>query len=168
VSADNGRTWRQNIVEKDLAKDEWPTEQSAVHLGGGRILCIARSEGGAKYQFQLTSPDGGKTWKKEKTNICDVLESTPSLVLDRKSGKLCNYYYQRGAKKLKRRVVNADWIFNRPMEWPEPEILASGEEKVAYDAGNVSTAVIGETHYPAFYSGTSSDTSVFVLPVPAP
>jgi hypothetical protein len=54
------------------------------------------------------------------------------------------------------------------MEWPEPEILASGEEKVAYDAGNVSTAVIGKTHYPAFYSGSSSDTSVFVLPVPAP
>jgi hypothetical protein len=87
---------------------------------------------------------------------------------DRKSGKLCNYYYQRGAKKLKRRVVDAGWIFNRPMEWPEPEILASGEEKVAYDAGNVSTAVIGKTHYPAFYSGSSSDTSVFVLPVPAP
>lgn len=168
VSADNGRTWKQNVIEKDIAKEEWPTEQSAVWLGGGRILAIARSEGGAKYQFQLTSLDGGKTWKKEKTNISDVRESTPSLVLDRKSGTLANYYYQRGARKLKRRVVNAEWIFGRPMEWPEPEVLASGEEKVPYDAGNVSTAVIGAMHYPAFYSGSSSDTTVFVVPVPAP
>ena len=168
VSTDNGRTWKQNVIEKGLAKEEWPTEQSAVYLGNGRILGIARSEGGAKYQFQLVSLDGGKTWKKMKTNISDVLESTPSLVLDRTSGTLANYYYQRGAKKLKRRVVAAGWIFDRPLEWPEPEVLASGEEKVAYDAGNVSTAVIGKTHYPAFYSGSSSDTSVFVLPVPAP
>ena len=168
VSADNGRTWKQNIIEKDLAKDEWPTEQSAVHLGGGRILGIARSEGGAKCQFQLTSLDGGRTWRKEKTNISDVLESTPSLVLDRRSGTLSNYYYQRGAKKLKRRVVNAGWIFGRPLEWPEPETIAVGGEARAYDAGNVSTAVIGKTHYPAFYSGSTSDTTVFVVPVPAP
>lgn len=168
VSADNGRTWTQHTVEKNLAKREWPTEPSAVHLGDGRILCIARSEGGAKYQFQLTSLDGGKTWKKAKTNISDVLESTPSLIFDRKSGKLTNYYYQRRARKLKRRVVNAEWIFDRPLEWPESETIASGEEPRAYDAGNVSATAIGGTHYPAFYTGSDSDTSVFVVPVPAP
>jgi hypothetical protein len=168
ISTDNGRTWTQHTVEKGIAKREWPTEPSAVHLGGGRILCIARSEGGAKYQFQLTSLDGGKTWKKEKTNISDVLESTPSLIFDRKSGKLTNYYYQRGARKLKRRIVDAEWIFDRPFEWPEPETLAVGEEPRAYDAGNVSATVIGKTHYPAFYTGSASDTSVFVVPVPAP
>ena len=168
VSRDNGRTWTQHTVEKGVAKREWPTEPSAVHLGGGRILCISRSEGGAKYQFQLTSLDGGKTWKKAKTNISDVLESTPSLILDRKSGTLANYYYQRGAKMLKRRVTKADWIFERPLEWPQPEVLAIGDEARAYDAGNVSATCIGSVHYPAVYTGTASDTTVFVLEVPAP
>jgi hypothetical protein len=168
VSTDNGRTWKQNIIEKDLAKDEWPTEQSAVHLGGGRILGIARSEGGVKYQFQLTSLDGGRTWKKEKTNISDVLESTPSLVFDRGRGVLSNYYYQRGARQLKRRIVDAAWIFSRPLEWPEPEVLAAGAEKIACDAGNVSVTTVGRMHYPALYSGSETDTTVFVVPVPAP
>lgn len=168
VSSDNGRTWKQHTIENALAKNEWPTEPSAVYLGDGRILCIARSEGGAKYQFQLTSTDGGKTWKKEKTNICDVLESTPSLVLDSKSGKLSNYYYQRGAKKLKRRVVDAQWIFTRPLQWPQPEVIAVGEEARAYDAGNVSATQVGDVHYPAFYTGSTSDTSVVVAVLPAP
>jgi hypothetical protein len=168
TSADNGLTWKQHTVEKDLPLGEWPTEQSAVHLGGGRILCIARSEGGAKYQFQLVSTDGGKTWKKEKTNISDVLESTPSLVFDRERGILSNYYYQRGACKLKRRVVDAGWIFGRPLEWPEPEVIAVGVEECACDAGNVSVTAVGRKHFPAFYTGTGSDTAVFVVPVAAP
>ena len=42
VSADNGRTWTQRTVEGDLAKRDWPTELSAVSLGGGRILVLAR------------------------------------------------------------------------------------------------------------------------------
>ena len=47
TSADNGRTWKQHVVEDDLPKSEWPTEQSAVHLGGGKLLALARSEGGS-------------------------------------------------------------------------------------------------------------------------
>ena len=168
LSTDNGRTWTQHTVEKDLPKSEWPTEQSAVYLGDGKILGIARSEGGAKYQFQLTSTDGGKTWKKQKTNISDVRESTPSLVFDRERGILSNYYYQRGARQLKRRIVDAAWIFDRPQEWSEPQVLAVGAEERAYDAGNVSVTTIGNRHFPAFYTGSSTDTAVFVVPVAAP
>ena len=50
-------------------------------------------------------------------------ESTPSLIYDPKTGLVSNYYYQRGVKKLKRRVVDAAFIFDRPESWPEPEAL---------------------------------------------
>ncbi len=168
TSADGGRTWRQNTVGADLAKKDWPTEQSAVHIGGGRILAVARSEGGGKPQFQLTSTDGGATWQCRRTNIADVLESTPSLVYDPATGLVSNYYYQRGAKLLKRRVADANAIFGRPMEWPEPEVLAEGGEKRAYDAGNVNAVSMGDRHLLALYSGTESDCAVFAVSVPAP
>lgn len=103
VSADNGRTWSQRIVEKGLSVKEWVTEPSLVDLGGGRLLIVGRCEQNLGNQFQVTSVDGGKTWKKSRTNIGDVSESTPSLVYDAKSGSVANYYYQRGARKLKRR-----------------------------------------------------------------
>ena len=48
TSADGGRTWMQRTVESGLAKSEWPTEQSAIHLGNGRILAIARCERGGR------------------------------------------------------------------------------------------------------------------------
>ena len=166
TSTDNGRTWTQHVVENDLSVDEWPTEQSAVHIGGGRILAIARCER-TRCQFQIVSTDGGKTWKRERTNIKDVRLSTPSLVFDGKSGLVFNYYYQRGENRLKRRTVLADFIFNRPGDWPEPELLAAGGEKCACDAGNVNAAVSGDRHLLALYSGTEKDCAVFVVSVPA-
>jgi hypothetical protein len=44
VSTDNGRSWQNCVVEKCLSIDQWPTEPSAVYLGNGRILVIARNE----------------------------------------------------------------------------------------------------------------------------
>ena len=168
VSADNGLTWKQRVVEENLAKADWPTEICAVHLGGGRILAIARCEGGGGRQFQLTSLDGGATWSKSRTNIGDVCESTPSLIFDRETNLVSNYYYQRGAKKLKRRVADANSIFGRPEGWPEPETLADGSEKRAYDAGNVKATSCGDRHLLALYSGTETDCAVFMVSVPAP
>ena len=164
TSADNGRTWKQRTVEENLSKEDWPTEQSAVHLGGGRILAIARTETG-KAQFQLTSCDGGKTWSRVRTNIGDVLISTPSLVFDPATGLVFNYYYQRGAKKLKRRITEASFIFDNPMSWPDPEVLAEGNEARYYDAGNVNAAVFGCRHVLATYTGSSANASVFVVSV---
>ena len=165
TSADNGRTWKQRTVEENLSKEDWPTEQSAVHLGGGRILAIARTETG-KAQFQLTSADGGKTWRRVRTNIKDVLISTPSLVFDPAVGLVFNYYYQRGAKKLKRRIADADFAFCNPEAWPVPEVLAEGNEARHYDAGNVNAAVSGGRHVLATYTGSPKNASVFVASVP--
>lgn len=167
ASTDNGHTWTQRTVEENLAKRDWPTELSAVSLGGGRILVLARSEGTGA-QFQITSTDNGATWRRRKTNITDVRESTPSLIFDPKTGLVSNYYYQRGAKKLKRRVADAAFIFDRPESWPEPDVLAEGGEARSYDAGNVKATVSGDRHLIALYSGTKSDCAVFVVSVPAP
>ena len=168
VSTDNGRTWSQRIIEKDLSVKEWVTEPSLVDLGGGRLLIVGRCEQGLGTQFQVTSVDGGKTWKKFRTNIGDVRESTPSLVYDAKSALVANYYYHRGAKKLKRRVANADFIFNHPDSWPEPEVLDEGFELRAHDAGNVKATRLGNTDCCARYTGTPSNATVVVTVVAKP
>ncbi len=164
-SSDGGKTWAQRTVESGLRRRGWPTEPSAVHLGGGRILCIARCEG-AGYQFQIVSKDGGATWRREKTNISDVLSSTPSLVFDAASGRLYNYYYQRKARLLKRRVADAGFIFDHPGEWPEPETLAKGNEHEYWDAGNVNATPMGDRHYAALYTGYPKTATVVAVRVP--
>jgi len=165
TSADNGRTWTQRTVESGLAKMEWPTEQSAAYIGDGRILAIARTERGGRCQFQLTSTDYGKTWTRRKTNITDVLESTPSLVFSPETGLVANYYYQRGARKLKRRVANANDVFLNPESWPPPETFAEGEEERDYDAGNVNATFADSVHHLAFYTGSTSNTEVRAVAV---
>ena len=165
TSADGGRTWTQRTVESGLSKVEWPTEQSAAYLGDGRILAIARTERGGRCQFQLTSADYGKTWVRRNTNITDVLESTPSLIFTPETGLVANYYYQRGARKLKRRVAKADDVFLNPESWPPPETLAEGEEKRDYDAGNVNATAAGAVHHLVFYTGSTSNTEVRVISV---
>lgn len=165
TSSDGGCTWTQRTVESGLSKMEWPTEQSAVYLGDGRILAIARTERGGRCQFQLTSADYGKTWIRRNTNITDVLESTPSLIFTPKTGLVANYYYQRGARKLKRRVARAADVFLAPESWPPPETLAEGKEERDYDAGNVNATVAGAVHHLAFYTGSTSNTEVRVISV---
>ncbi len=165
ISHDNGRTWIQTVVEDGLWKQDWPTEPSCVHLGEGRLLAVARSErrddGHRSRQFQLQSEDGGKTWRKFATNIGDVCESTPSLLLDGKGGLLYNYYYHRGAGLLKRRVALAERLWDTPSAWPDPEILCHGSAD-AHHAGNVNTCAWGGLHACAFYSGTPLQTNVHV------
>ena len=168
TSTDNGHTWTQRIVENGLAKSEWPTEQSAVFLGNGRILAIARCEGGGGCQFQLTSTDGGATWKRERTNIDDVLESTPSMIYDANTGTVFNYYYQRGARKLKCRNASADSVFGYPRTWPEPKVLFMGNEERPYDAGNVNATMLDGRHLLATYTGSPSNTTVVVIATRAP
>ena len=168
VSADNGLTWTRTTIETNLKTENWPTEPAGVWLGDGKILVIARCEG-ANRQFQIASTDSGATWTKRTTNITDVYKSTPSLVLDPATGLLSNYYYERGAKKLKRRVAVAADIFARPDEWPSPELLYTGEETVDIDAGNVNVTVLADgRHLAATYTGSSRNTKIVALVVSAP
>ncbi|HNX35677.1 MAG TPA: sialidase family protein [Kiritimatiellia bacterium] len=166
TSRDNGATWVQTPVESGLTKQEWATEPSAVYLGDGKILAIGRAEGG-RFQFQMISTDYGATWTRKQTNIGDVSASTPSLILDAKTGLLSNYYYQRGRGILRRRVAAPDSVFGHPLNWPVSEAVAIGS-KIPIDAGNVNATVIGGTHYLAFYSGQAPDTAVLVSECPAP
>lgn len=108
-----------------------------------QLLAIARSEGGTGNQFQLVSTDWGKTWAKSRTNIDDVLESTPSLIFDPRTGLVCNYYYQRGPGLLKVRVADAEEIFSNPQSWPDPEVIAEGGKERPYDSGNTNAVAIG-------------------------
>ena len=171
TSRDNGATWTQTAVESGLTKPQWPTEPSAVYLGNGRILAIARTELGdattARAQFQMVSTDSGATWTRKQTNIGDVTASTPSLILDAETGLLSNYYYQRGRGILLRRVVAPDRVFGNPLGWPVSEAVATGSP-VTFDAGNVNATPIRGTHYLAFYSGKAPDTAVLVSECPAP
>lgn len=169
VSMDDGRNWQMHTIERDLRLREWMTESSLVSLGGGRILMIGRCERGLGPQFQATSADGGKTWTKRRTNIADVAESTPSLVYDARTGLVANYYYERGGRKLKRRIARADYVFAHPDAWPDPETLAEGFEPRAWDAGNVNaTRLQGTLDCCAWYTGTPSNAMVVVTRVPAP
>ena len=170
VSADNGLTWKQKTVEKATNRFDYPTEPSAAYLGGGRILVVARIEGPLDpkaRQFQLTSTDFGETWTRRSTNIGDILYSTPSLVYDESTGLVSNYYYERGKGLLKRRVARASEIFDRPLDWPEPEVLAVGGKNPP-DAGNSNAARIGNRHYVIYYSGAAPDTAVYVKEALAP
>jgi hypothetical protein len=171
VSTDNGATWTQTVVESKLTREDWPTEPAAVYLGDGKILVIARTESGSVYttraQFQMVSTDYGETWKRARTNIGDICASTPSLVLDPKTGLLSNYYYQRGRGVLWRRVVDPASIFDNPLGWPASEPMAAGS-RVTFDSGNVNVTVIGDTHYATYYSGKAPDTAIMVSAHPAP
>lgn len=166
TSSDNGATWTQTTVESELPKAQWPTEPSAVYLGDGKILAIARTETGPT-QWQLVSTDSGATWKRAPTNIGDVAASTPSLIPDAKTGMLSNYHYYRGKGFLRRRVVDPQSIFDKPGLWPASETVAIGSTS-AWDSGNANATVIGDTHYVSFYSGEAPDTAVLVSALPAP
>ena len=172
TSSDNGTTWKQTTIESGLTKDQWPTEPAAVYLGDGKLLAIARTEQGgpttSRSQFQMISSDYGATWTRGQTNIGDVTASTPSLILDTKTGLLSNYYYQRGSGGVvRRRVVDPKIIFDHPLRWPASEAIAKGSE-ITFDAGNANATVSDGTHYVAFYSGKAPDTSVLVSEVAAP
>ena len=166
TSSDDGATWKQTSIESDLMKADWPTEPAAVYLGDGRILAVARTESGPS-QFQMISTDKGATWTRKRTNIGDISLSTPSLILDAKTGLLSNYYYERGRGILRRRVVDPESVFDQPLSWPASEPVAIGSP-IALDSGNANATVIGDTHYVSFYSGKAPDTAVLVSKLPAP
>ena len=171
-SADGGLTWHQRSVEKDLPADEWPTEASAAVAEDGRILAIARTEVKAPApklprQFQLESDDDGLSWRKSLTDISDIRNSTPALLLDCPGGLVSNYYYERKAGLLKRRTANFDAAWGHPEAWSEPETITTASTD-DYHAGNVKAVKWRDRHILAFYSGNPTNTAIEVISVPAP
>ncbi len=166
TSRDNGRTWEQKPLCQYVAKAEWPTEPSAVTLGDGRILVIARCED-RQAQFQITSTDNGANWKVVKTNIDDVKFDgcTPSLVYDRATGIVHNYYFSRGEGVMKVRRAKASEIFDNPKSWPQPETVCWGNLSRSYDSGNANACAIGNKHYIAYYAGNEKICKVLVAAV---
>lgn len=81
---------------------------------------------------------------------------------------MANYYYHRGARKLKRRVADAAFVFEHPDSWPEPEVLDEGFEQRAHDAGNVNATRLGDKDCCAWYTGTQSNATIVVTVVPSP
>ena len=171
TSCDNGATWRPTVIEEHLPLAQWPTEPSAVCLGDGKLLAVARTEikedSPEKAQFQLTSDDGGRSWRKMKTNIADVLISTPSLIYDRETGIVSCYYYHRGKGLLKRRIADARKVFDAPLNWSEPETVATGSCEVC-EAGNVNAVSSPVGHVLVWYSGKMPSTAVYAKVVPPP
>ena len=168
VSRDNGKTWEQRVIEQGIPKAELPTEQSVAYIGNGRIFGMARTEyagdRAANGQFQLESLDYGVTWTRRRTNITDVLSSTPSVVYDAERGVIVAYYFQRGRGILKRRVARLEDVAANPLAWPAPEFLVQGSTST-WDTGNVNVTVIGQSHYATYYTGKHPDTMVVVAPI---
>ncbi|WP_367012375.1 sialidase family protein [Bremerella sp. JC817] len=166
TSTDDGETWTQKTIESGLTHEEWPTEPAAVYLGDGKILGIGRTES-ARSQYQLTSTDSGKTWKRSSTNISDISASTPSLIFDADTGLVSNYYYERGTGLVRCRVVDPQQVFDQPLSWPGSKVIAIGST-IAWDSGNANATAIGRKHFVSYYSGKAPDTSVFVAELSAP
>ncbi|MBQ6619275.1 MAG: exo-alpha-sialidase [Thermoguttaceae bacterium] len=168
TSADDGKSWTQTTIESNLTKEQWPTEQSAVYLGEGKILALARVEVGgnttARAQLQLTSTDFGVTWRRAQTNITDVLSSTPTVLYDPETDLVTCYYFHRGRGILRCRRTKAGDIFDRPLTWPDSRAAALGSEST-WDTGNVNAVRVGGKDYLAFYSGKDPNTAVFVKEV---
>ena len=81
---------------------------------------------------------------------------------------MSNYYYQRGkGGVLRRRVADANFIFDHPLQWPASEAIAVGSEDPT-EAGNINATFLVDTHFLALYSGHGQDTSVYVTETPAP
>ena len=171
TSTDNGSSWHSTVIEKNLPLAQWPTEPSAVSLGDGRILAVARTEikedTPERAQFQLTSTDAGRSWRKAKTDITDVMISTPSLIHDRETDLVSCYYYHRGKGMLKRRTADAREIFDAPLNWSEPETVAFGSCEVC-EAGNVNAVSSPAGHVLAWYSGKMPSTAVYVKVIAPP
>ena len=164
LSKDDGQTWSQITVERDLPKSEWPTEQSLVYIGGGRLLAVARVENVAGGCLgQLYSEDFGHTWRRTKTSITDVLESTPALLYDADEEILTLYYFQRGAGLMKRRTAKLSAAVADSMTaWSPPRVVAYGRKIRPYDSGNVKAVRYKGSDYLAYYAGDERDVSVLV------
>ncbi|MBQ4051167.1 MAG: exo-alpha-sialidase [Oscillospiraceae bacterium] len=161
-SADDGFTWEQIPVEENIPRSECPVEIECACVEGDRILVLGRkdAEEGTIAMFQIQSCDRGETWTKEYTNITDSYGNSPSVIYDRKTGRINLYYFVRFGGELKRRVVYLNDVWDAPLNWSDSEVLTA-EPYGGWDTGNVKTTAVGETHFCTYYAGTPTTTGVY-------
>lgn len=161
ISADNGLTWTQTVIQNYTEWSKCPTEFSLAYIGDNKIIAMARSEESGP-MFQVTSADNGNTWEVNITNIADVLLSTPSLVYE-DNGYLHLYYYDRENGKLKTRISNANDVFNNPTNWNDSTIIASGEKWSDSGNANATKFKYNNNVLVSFYSGNESTTNIYCV-----
>ena len=85
--------------EKDIYKAACPAELECAFISDDKIIVLGRKDAAdaTVAMFQLESSDNGKTWAKKYTNIFDAYGSSPSVIFDRETGKICLYYFARAA-----------------------------------------------------------------------
>ena len=161
-SADNGLTWEQVEVEKDIYKATCPAELECAFISDDKIIVLGRKDvaDATVAMFQLESSDNGKTWAKKYTNIFDAYGSSPSVIFDRETGKICLYYFARDFGDLRQRIVNVEDVWDNPLNWSKPEVITS-ESASGVDTGNVKTVLYKGNHICAYYAGTSTTTGIY-------
>lgn len=160
VSADNGLTWTQKVIQSYTEWKKCPTEFTLAYIGNNKIIAMARSEEDAGAMTQVTSTDNGSTWAVNATNITDTWLSTPSFVY-KDTGYLHLYYYDRKNGKLKRRISVADNVFNNPTNWDEPVILSSGEKWSNSGNANATKFKYNNNVLVSYYSGNDNTTNIY-------
>ena len=164
VSEDDGVTWSQHIVESGLSATECPAEISAVYLGDGKILAMGRSESNDsthQNMWQMQSSDNGITWSREQTNIYGV-QNTPSILFDNASNQVTMYIMLRSSGNLVKYVKDADVIWNNPTSWGDATVISSGWA-TGSDVGNVNAVRLDGNDFVSFYSGTPTQTGIYVM-----
>ena len=161
-SADNGLTWEQVEVEKDIYKAACPAELECAFISDDKILVLGRKDvaDASVSMFQIESSDYGKTWDKKYTNIMDAYASSPSVIFDRETGKICLYYFSRDLGELRQRIVNIEDVWNNPQNWNKATVLTS-ESASGVDTGNVKTVLYNGSHICTYYAGNSTTTGVY-------
>ena len=164
ISKDDGITWSQREIESGLTKAECPVEISCIRANDGKLLAIGRNEettsDGVRAQYQLQSNDNGNTWTKLRTNITDISASTASLIYNPETDEISNYYYQRGAGKLKIRKSKVSDVWNNPTNWGASKTITNASTS-GNDAGNVNAVEFNGYHIISFYSGDSENTGIY-------
>ena len=157
ISEDDGETWTQIEISNGYISTTMPCEISGVYLGDGKILAIARRDGGGQKMLQLQSSDSGATWTLADTNIV-TNGNTPSLLID-ENNDISFYYFDRAVGRICLFNKNLSEVWSNPTAWGSPTVLLSGLET---DGGNIHTIKYKGSEISFFYTGGAIDNGIYV------
>ncbi len=129
-SSDSGASWSMWSVIWEEGTEDAPgngiDETSVAHIGGNKLVALARRLDGDGYVQQSVSSDGGASWSRpEDTNLGSPFGTKiPQLIYDSESDKLIVVYLDRNTYYIIASEGDASTIFNNAKGWDEPKILA--------------------------------------------